>query len=314
LNGYDTEWGPETDLPLAFYTNLRPGRYKFRVKAANDHGIWSDQTTELTFVIAPYFWQTRLFYPLLGAAAVGLAVVLHRRRLRALHRLQELSFERNLADEKERIAADMHDDLAATLTQIVILGERAKIQAAAAPQARATLDRISQAARDLTARMSDLIWIVNPRHDSLENLVVYLRERAARQLEGLPIESKLDIGAVDGDLHVSTLFRRNLLMVATEALHNIVKHSGATEVRMAVRTESGQLIFCIEDNGRGFGASAAGHGNGLGNMRRRVSDLGGSLEFQTAPGQGCRIEVQAPIHTAGAPRNTAREGRRRTFV
>src|SRR6185369_15286303 len=110
LEGYEAEWSPETDLRLAFYTNLRPGAYRFHVKAANTYGIWNDQATGLSFVILPYFWQTTLFYILCGLAGAAVAALLHWRRLTSQRRLHELRHQQELTNEKARIAADMHDE------------------------------------------------------------------------------------------------------------------------------------------------------------------------------------------------------------
>lgn len=303
LEGYDADWSPENDLRLAFYTNLRPGAYRFRVQAANAHGIWNEEATTLDFVLAPYVWETPIFYVCLAVAITGIVLVLHRRRVRALRRIQELSHKEELTAEKTRIAADMHDELGAALTRIVTLGETAKVQVANGLQNRATLDHITQAARDVTARMSELIWVINPRHDTLENLTVYLREHTAKQFEGSAIAAHLDFETMPADCQISATFRRNVLLVVTEALHNIVKHAGATEVRLRIASESSELTIRIEDNGRGFEVVArTGTGNGLGNMRRRIADLGGSFDIQSAPGQGTRIQIRAPLPAAKANR------------
>lgn len=303
LEEYDSDWSPETDLRLAFYTNLRPGAYRFCVQAANAHGIWNDEATRLDFVIAPYMWETPIFYVCLATVITGVVLVLHRQRVRALGRIQELSHREELTLEKTRIAADMHDELGSTLTRIVTLGETAKGQMGNGPQTRASLDRITEAARDVTARMSELIWVINPRHDTLENLTVYLREQAAKQFEGLAIEAHFEIESIPADCQISATFRRNVMLVVTEALHNLVKHSGATEMRLRLAVEPSELSIGIEDNGRGFKVEARRDtGNGLGNMQRRMADLGGSLEIQSATGQGTRIQIRAPLPAAKANR------------
>ncbi len=299
LDSYDSDWSPESDLRLGFYTNLRPGAYRFRVQAANAHGIWNEEATTLGFVIAPYLWETKLFYVGLTTLITGIALVLHRQRVRALQRIQELSHKEELTAEKTRIAADMHDELGAALTRIVTLGETAKGQAANGLQNRATLDRITQAARDVTSRMSELIWVINPRHDTLENLAVYLREQAAKQFEGLPIQARFQIEPITTDCQISATFRRNVMLVVTEALHNLVKHSDATEMQLRLTAESSELTIHIEDNGRGFDLKTrTGAGNGLGNMQRRMADLGGSFDLRSACGQGTRIQIRAPLPAA----------------
>jgi len=128
LDGYDREWSSDTDLRLAFYTNLRPGRYQFRVKASNSRGLWSDEETSLSLVILPFFWQTKAFYISAALAVLALAGVAHWRRILVLRRFQELKHREELAAERARIAADMHDDLGATLTKIAVLGAQGAVQ------------------------------------------------------------------------------------------------------------------------------------------------------------------------------------------
>jgi signal transduction histidine kinase len=148
----------------------------------------------------------------------------------------------------------------------------------------------------VTARMSELIWVINPHHDTLDNLAAYLREHAARQFEGSAIQARLDFQTPPVERHVSAIFRRNLVLVVKEALNNVLKHSGATELRCRLAVAGNCLEISIEDNGCGFDVAArTGAGNGLGNLRQRVRDLGGNLEIKSASGQGTRIHLSAPL-------------------
>ncbi len=295
LEGYDAEWCAETDLRLAFYTNLRPGPYRFQVTAANAHGIWSSVPTSLEFEIQPFFWQTLLFRFSAVLALVLAALGLHAHRLRTLRRLHSVRQEQALAAEKERIAADMHDELGAALTQITILGEVAKSQSTLPPQTRSTLDRISSSARDVTARMSELVWVTNPRNDKLDNLVAFLREHAAAQLEDTPVVPHLEFPATVPDHRVSASFRRNLLLVVKEALNNVIKHSQASEVHVQLHLADGRLHLRIEDNGQGLAGPRRPGGNGLGNMERRIRDLGGEFTLESQPEKGVRIRCTLPL-------------------
>jgi signal transduction histidine kinase len=304
LEGYDSEWSPETDLRLAFYTNLKPGKYQFRVKAANAHGIWSEQETMLSFTILPYFWQTRLFYFSLAAAALLLAAGLHGWRLNEQARVKEIKHQQALISEKARIAADMHDELGAALTQIAVLGEVAKSQTAKEAATRPLLDHISQAARDVTTRMSDLVWATNPKNDTLDNLVAYLREQAASQLLDTALETRLEFPSHLPECRVSATLRRNLLLITKEALQNVLKHAAASAVYVHLELTKAEsaIVLRIQDNGRSFDPSAAnGTGNGLGNMEKRVRDLAGQFSVKSAPGQGTCLEFRLPLDPVNGP-------------
>jgi signal transduction histidine kinase len=303
LEGSDSDWSPETDLRLAFYTNLKPGEYRFRVKASNAHGIWNDHDAALSFVILPYFWQTKMFYLSLAGIVIALAAGLHWRRLTVERRIQFLKHQQDLASEKSRIAADMHDELGAALTQIVMLGEAGKAQVANEALTRSTLDRISDAARELTSRMSDLVWATNPRNDTLDNLSAYLREQTAFQLQDASLEARLEFPVNPPERHVSATFRRNLLLITKEALNNVLKHAQATQVTVKLESSSSHLNLQIQDNGRGFEPSTAnGAGNGLGNMEKRVHDLDGQFAVRSSPGNGTCLEITLPLNPP--PANT----------
>jgi signal transduction histidine kinase len=296
LDGYENEWSEETDLRLAFYTNLRPGTYHFHVKAANAHGIWNDQDTSLGFVIRPFFWQTTPFYVGTACALALVAGAAHWRRMVAQRRLQEARHQQAITSEKARIAADMHDELGAALTQIAILGEVAKGQSGNEVQTRSTLDRISQSARDVTSRISDLVWATNPRNDTLDNLVAYLREHAASEFENTSIQPRLHFPPTLPDRSVSATFRRNLLLVLKESLNNILKYAQAREVAVRLQASDSHLELWIADDGRGFDpARSEATGNGLGNMRKRVEDLGGEFRLTSAPGKGTQVHVRVPL-------------------
>ena len=145
--------------------------------------------------------------------------------------------------------------------------------------------------------MSDLVWATNPRNDTLDNLVAYLREQAASQFESTAIHPRLEFPTSFPEVRVSATFRRNLLLVMKESLHNIIKHADANEVSVQLEIEGPSLVLRIRDNGRGFEPSKRnGAGNGLGNMQKRVRDLGGEFSLGSTPGQGTRIELRVPLH------------------
>ena len=285
-------------MRLGYYTNPRPGAYEFQVKASNAHGLWNDEATSLEVIIAPHFWQTRLFQWTTGFVLLTVGVLLHRQRVSVLQHLQTLKHQQQLANERTRIAADMHDDLGATLTQIAILSEVPKAEPSHL-QTRSALDRISQSVRDVTARMNDLVWITNPRNDSLANLAVYLREQAARQLENSPVRSLLRFQERLPECHVSATFRRNVLLTVKEILNNSLKHAGATEIQIELGVQAGQVEIRFSDNGCGFDPGARSiAGNGLANLRRRIQDLGGTLELESSPGAGTRVKFRVPLPTS----------------
>lgn len=293
LDGHDSNWSPASNLRHAFFTNLRPGAYRFRVRACNSHGIWNEAEATLDFLIRPYLWQTSALYVGIGVVLAGAALMWHWRRVRMLQRVEELKQDKAISAERARIAADMHDDLGAALTQIAILGEVTKGQLNNEERAQQSLSRISQSARDVASSISDLVWSTNPRHETLDNLAAYLREHVARQFENTPIRTQLDFPSTLPHVRLSATFRRNVLLVTKEAINNIIKHSRATVASVQMDVEPDSLSLRIADNGRGFDrAHLQRGGNGLGNMQRRIADLGGEFDLKSAPGVGTTLSFR----------------------
>lgn len=285
-----------TDLRQAFYSNLRPGRYEFELQTANANGQWKQDAASLAFVIEPYLWERKAVqWGLLACLAVG-SVAVHWIRLSIQHRRHEARRLQALAAERGRIAADMHDDVGATLTQISMLAELARVRAVRTPEVRTFLERIADGARELTLRISDLVWATSPDNDSLGDLVAYVREHVASAFEQTGVALKLDMPDPVPEHRVSALFRRNLLLAVKEAVQNILKHSGAGNVEMRLTISGGCLGVIVREDGVGFRPQSPGTGgNGLGNMRRRIIELGGRMNLESVPGSGTILEFLVPL-------------------
>jgi signal transduction histidine kinase len=180
-------------------------------------------------------------------------------------------------------------------------------------QAAKKLEKIYDTARELTRSMDEIVWAVSPRHDTLESLATYLEKFAHDWLATVGIRCRLDLPLQFPERHLTSEVRHNVFLAFKEALHNAVKHSGATEVliRLAVKEKSFELA--IEDNGRGFAAgekamnapSAQGRaasGNGLENMERRLAAIGGSCEIQSTPGVGTKVRFSVQLKASAGER------------
>ncbi len=174
LAGHDQDWRSDDFAGrVAFYTNLRPGTYTFRVTACNNHGVWNETPAEFAFALAPYFWQTWLFYVLLGAGIVGLAAGVQGYRLRWQRRLLQAEQRQALADERSRIARDLHDDLGTALTGLAL---QVDVLRRAAHDGSALGNRLSDSAariRALAQHMREVVWTVNPRCDTVSSFASF---------------------------------------------------------------------------------------------------------------------------------------------
>lgn len=297
LLGLDDHWIDAGTRRQAFFTNLKPGDYRFQVIAANHHGVWNETGATCAFQIAPFFHETWWFYLLCGGtslAGIGAFVVWRVRESRKIHRLER---QAAVAAERARIAQDLHDGLGADLTRLSTLAELASD---ASPQtSRDHLRKLARTSRETTRGLKDLIWMANPANDTLESLLDRLCQSAEEFLRDTQIRCRFDIAPDLPSLPLTLEQRRNLLLVAREALNNVVKHSAASEVRITVQRRDGSLELSIQDNGRGFDSGVVRPGAmGLTGMRRRVESIGALFELESAPGAGTRIRINVKWQTA----------------
>ncbi len=322
LEGLDPDWVQAGTRRVAPYSYLPPADYTFRVIACNDDDVWNETGATLAITVLPFFWQTWWFKGAglaAGAASVGAAVLLVARR-RERRKLEQLERQRALERERARIARDIHDDLGASLTRISMLSQSARADLDGQPQAAEDLDQIYQTSRELTRAMDEIVWAVNPKHDTLDSLVTYLGRFAQHFLSSSGVRCRLDVPVKLPSWTVSAEVRHNVFLALKEALNNVVKHAQATEVRIALEIQPGGFALLVGDNGQGFEygdktnlvwstASPGGNvnstsdtarlsgGNGLLNMRKRLEEIGGRAQWDTAPGEGTRVRLQVTMAT-----------------
>jgi signal transduction histidine kinase/ligand-binding sensor domain-containing protein len=310
LEGLENDWVDAGVKRSAEYQYLPPAQYTFHVIACNNDGVWNRGGASLAFTVLPFFWQTfgfRLGSVTGGAAALATGVFwASRRRLR---RQLEIS-ERQHAVERERgrIARDMHDELGASLTRISLLSESVLSETSAQPQVAADADQIHSTAREVIRSMDEIVWAVNPAYDTLDSLVAYLGRYAERYLDAVGIRCRLDVPMQVPRLALNAEVRHNVFLAFKEALHNVVKHAHATEVRISIELGMAGFVVLVVDDGSGFDLNGAeqprsaslddtrlASGNGLVNMRKRMQEIGGTCEWDTAPGRGTRLKLAVLI-------------------
>lgn len=231
--------------------------------------------------------------------------------IRSLHRLVEerstrLSSEirereraerdRSLAEERSRIARDLHDELGVGLTEIGLQGDLATDPETRDDDRGQFVSNMSRRSRSLVASLDEIVWAVNPAHDHPMALGEYFSQFAHELLPQAGIRCRQNIAQEWPSVTLGSEQRHELFVAFKEALNNVVKHSGATEVRLEIKLADGRLIVRIEDNGRGFAAPAGeiSH-NGLHNMNQRLSRIGGECQIQSEPGKGTTVTFHLPI-------------------
>lgn len=302
LAGYDEDWHDVGARRVAYYTNLRPGRYEFQVLAANHHGVWSGLERGFAFRLAPYFHQTVWFYLLVALGIAGCGYGAHRVRLRLARRFQLLEQQLAVERERARIARDIHDDLGASLTQISLVTELARRKLENTHPVQAEVRTLANAAAQANQSVDEIVWAVNPQNDTLRSLLAYLRNFTAEFLEAAGIVHRLSWPEDIPALPVSAEIRHHIFLVTKEALNNAVQHARASAVSVRVELADHRLRVEIGDDGQGFDSRKPGPGgNGLTNMRQRIERLGGQFNLHTATGAGTRVEFVVPLVTTTPP-------------
>jgi signal transduction histidine kinase len=190
---------------------------------------------------------------------------------------------------------------------VAMMTERANSETAETDRSKPYLHSISATLREIVGAMDEIVWTINPRNDSLDNLANYVFQYAQEYFQNTPVRCRLDVPPELPDLPVSTGQRHNLFMAIKEGLNNILKHSGASEARVRVASEDGLLRIEIADNGRGIDpARSAAGGHGLTNMRERLAQIGGRLTIQSRPGEGTTLTME--VRPVAADRKPGRTG------
>jgi ligand-binding sensor domain-containing protein/signal transduction histidine kinase len=299
LEGLDDRWIEAGRERSASYSLLPAGNYRFHVTACDNSGIWNEQGAMLAFAVEPFFWQTWWFrLGLLAALGAGLVAVVRYVSFRRLRlRLRRLEQETAVQKERARIAKDLHDDLGAHLSQIGMLSELAQSDFQKPEQAQGHLDLIFRTARSVTRSLDEIVWAVNPRNDSLDRFVAHICTFAPEFLRAAGVSCRLDVPMDLPSTELPANVRHHLYLAFKEALNNVVKHAGASEVWLRLRLGPRELSLIIEDNGRGFHPQTEGAPgeDGLVNLRQRMTDIGGRFEQHSEPSQGTRTVLIAPL-------------------
>jgi signal transduction histidine kinase len=157
------------------------------------------------------------------------------------------------------------------------------------------LERIASVSRETAASMSDIVWTISPQRDSLADLTIRIRRFASEVFSARDIDCAAVTPASDEHLKLGIDTRRQLLLVAKEAIHNFIRHARGTKVSIELKREEGSVVFRIQDNGIGFDTTAAVDGHGLASMRARAEKLRGTFAIQSAEGRGTLLEVRIPL-------------------
>ena len=281
LEGFDADWVTVGTRRFASYTNLDPGEYLFRVKAANADGIWNTEGTSMKLIIHPPFWERWWFQMLVIGGIAALLFSLHRYRMARLLEIERM---------RVQIASDLHDDVGATLTKISLYSD--VLRSGREPEQQAgLLERIGQMSRELVVTMSDIVWSIDARNDHMQDLVDRMQDFAMSVLTAKNIDYFFDVQLKLPQHSLPIEIRQNTYLIFKEAINNAARHSGASRVDIRISLDAGKLLVQVVDNGRGLNGHARRSGHGLENMKMRARRIKGEIVFQNGSGLGVVLTV-----------------------
>jgi signal transduction histidine kinase len=269
-----------------------------------------DSVAGIKVLARPPWWTLKRLLVATGAlgcvlAAAGLWITqLHRQvdersaQLAAqIQERQQIEHQRTMEEERTRIAQDLHDELGSGITEIGMLAARAKSTGASDEKRERHLDQVGAKARELVTALDEIVWAMNPRHDSVASVVSYLSLYAERFLKLANISWRLDGPNGTVDQVVDSRRRHQLFLAFKEALTNVVRHSGASEVQLNIRCDAAKVLVAIADNGRGLPTgSRTENMDGVSNMRNRIEKLGGRFEITGHEGMGTTVRFDVPYN------------------
>jgi len=318
LEGHDTAWQDAVDRRLATYTNLPPGHYRFRVKAANNSGVWNEEGAQLAFTIPPAFYQTAWFRLagaalLFGLAWAGFQLRLHL-RMRRLQRQFETTLEARVA-ERTRIARDLHDTLLQRFHGLLLELQAASNLLPGRPrESQQLITRAVDHVADAIAESRDTVQALRTSVVESNNLPEALRELAADLAKETGHRASAHVLVHGAPLLLHPIVRDETFRIAAEALRNAFVHADATRIDVELHYDPQQLSVLVRDDGKGIAPDVLNRGEkqghfGLGGMQERAAVAGGKLEIRSAAEGGTEIEFSAPGAKAYASPPSSRFGK-----
>lgn len=289
LEGADQAWSPPRMQHSVNYAGLGAGNYRFLVKAVTSDGVETVKPAQISFTVLPPVWRQWWFELLAAAFVAGLIFSAHRYRIAQITRQEQL---------RTAIAMDLHDDIGASLSQIAILSEVARVRGNGQSGPEDPLGRIAALARELVDSMGDIVWSIRSGPHGMDSLVRRMREFALDVLGLQGIDFDLRTPPPVEEVQLSLQSRRQLFLMFKECIHNAARHSHCSAVVAELNIVDREVVLTVADNGNGLpGAErepGSVGGTGMVSMRARAESLGGRLEVYSKPGAGCTVTIRLP--------------------
>ncbi len=306
LDRYDRDWHEAGTRRQAFYTDLPPGKYSFRVIACNSDGVWNESAAKLDFFVAPAYYQTNWFRALCGALFLALMWAAYQLRVRHLHKQFDMTLEARVG-ERTRIARDLHDTLLQSFHGLLLRFQTVSQLLPDRPvEAKEKLDTAIEQAADAITEGRDAVQGLRAstvQGNDLALAISTLGEELAADPNNHRSAFRVAVEGQARDLH--PILRDEIYKIAGEALRNAFRHAQARRVEVEIRYDDEQFRLRVRDDGKGTDPdilsrqSSEGH-YGLHGMRERATLIGGKLTVWSEVEAGTELELRVPAGTAYA--------------
>ncbi|MFH1194234.1 MAG: two-component regulator propeller domain-containing protein [bacterium] len=289
LENFDKDWNFIHSKGEIAYTNIPPGEYIFKIKAANSHGFWSP-VKSIVVIIHPPFSKTWWFVAIVVVSGILVLFGIYKIRLKQIVKLNRVKTEERLKVQK-KIATDFHDELGHRITSIVYKAKNIEAKIENNGEVKKELDCIINNASLLNEEMRQVVWEMDPQKESLFELLVNLKRFYDQLFDQDEIGFEI-IGLSDefNSIILTMEWRQNLSRIFKEALHNIKKHvKNCSEINLLVKVTGKELNISLINNGDGFAKDQVTNGQGLKNMKERAVGLGGKLEIFSERGENTEV-------------------------
>ena len=284
LEGVERDWKYAGSKGEMRYASLGPGTYIFKARAAAGNGVLSPQEDKITIIISPPITKRWWFVCSIILVTGVLLYFIYRVRLNQMLKIERL---------RSRISGDLHDDIGSTLSSISIISEIAMRETGLGFPA--LIKEIKDNSIFLMEKMDDIVWSINPKNDSLENLFLRIKHFAATVFEAKDIYYTIEIRGDIKNIRLPMEYRQHIYLIMKEAINNLVKYSACAEASIAVNYQDDILKVEINDNGRGFVKPDQFTGNGILSMNNRASKIRGELVIDSQINKGTRVNLKVKL-------------------
>lgn len=284
------------DQLWATYTRMPAGHYTFKVETVGLSGTPTEEAISMVVHVPLPYWRNPIFWISFGVSTAAVIILVNWLIFRTNLRHQ-LARRRLIEEERLRIARDLHDDLGARLSEIVLTGSHAKTSSSPGTLQHG-LEEVVDMAQTLSTSLSETVWMLNPKNDHLASLIDYLSRMVSTLCARVGMLCYVDASRVGDTIFVSSDQRHQVTLAVREALTNALKHAGASEIQFQIKYEPNVLKITIHDNGRGFSTaktSEVSQGNGLVNMQQRLGSIHGHCYIDSSTDGGTRVVFEFPI-------------------